>query len=255
MTPWDEELEAAIAAARQAGELALSSQTGIQVEIKADHSPVTPADRECERLIVAALLSRFPADGILGEEGASRAGSSGRRWIVDPIDGTRDYIRGNPLWANLLALEDRGEIVAGVVNLPGLRLLYSAGKGGGAFCNGAPIHPSTKSEIAESVLCFSAFPKMAKLPFQNRFQDWAAKFWAVRGLGGAADAMMVCSGQAEVWMEPGAAPWDFAPLKIIAEESGARYFNFDGGASVYAGNCVICAPGWEHEIKARLELS
>jgi histidinol-phosphatase len=255
MTQWDQELEVAIGAARQAGELALRSQVGIQAEIKSDRSPVTQADRECERLIVTSLLARFPDDGVLGEEGASREGSSGRRWIVDPIDGTRDYVRGNPLWANLLALEDHGEIVVGVVNLPGLGLLYSACKGGGAFCNGKKIHPSTKSEIGDSVLCFSGFPKMEALPFKNQFQAWAEKFWAFRGLGGAADAMMVSSGQAEVWIEPNAAPWDFASLKIIAEESGARYFNFDGGSTIYAGNCVICAPGWEQQMKARLELS
>jgi histidinol phosphatase-like enzyme (inositol monophosphatase family) len=255
MAQWHNELQAAIAAARQAGELALRSQPNIQAEVKSDRSPVTQADRECERLIVTALLKSFPDDGVLGEEGASREGGSGRRWIVDPIDGTRDYVRGNPLWANLLALEDHGEIVAGVVNLPGLGLLYSASKGAGAFCNRIPIKPSSKSEISDSVLCFSAFPKMAKLPFKNQFQNWAANFWAVRGLGGAADAMMVCSGQAELWIEPSAAPWDFAALKIIAEESGARYFNFDGGATIHAGNCVICAPAWEQQIKSLLALS
>ena len=252
MTQWNQELEVAIAAARQAGELALRSQAGIQAEDKADHSPVTAADRECERLIVTALLKSFPDDGVLGEEGASREGKSGRRWIVDPIDGTRDYVRGNPLWANLLALEDHGEIVAGVVNLPGLGQLYSASKGGGAFCNGNTIKPTAKSEISDSVLCFSGFPKMTPLPFKDQFLDWAAKFWAVRGLGGAADAMMVCSGQAEVWIEARAEPWDFAALKIVADESGARYFNFDGGATIYAGNCIICAPGWEQQMRALL---
>ena len=240
-----------MAAARRAGELALGWQAGILAENKADQSPVTPADRECERLIVAALSAEFPEDGLLGEEGASKEGTSGRRWIVDPIDGTRDYLRGNPLWANLLALEDHGEVVLGVVHLPKLGLIYSAQKGGGAFCNGSAIQPSEKSEIGDSVLCFSSFSKMDKLPFRDEFLDWAAQFWAVRGLGGAAEAMMVCSGQAEVWMEPNAAIWDFAALKIVAEESGARYFNFDGGSSIYAGNCVICAPGWEPQMLAR----
>ena len=139
----------------------------------------------------------------------------------------------------------------GVVNLPGLGLLYSASKGGGAFCNGKSIKPTAKSEIGDSVLCFSGFPKMTPLPFKDQFLDWASKFWAVRGLGGAADAMMVCSGQAEVWIEAKAEPWDFAALKIVAEESGARYFNFDGGSTIYAGNCVICAPGWEQQMLAR----
>ena len=252
MTHWNRELEVAVGVARRAGELALAWQAGIEAESKSDHSPVTAADRECERLIVETLVAEFPADGLLGEEGASKTGTSRRRWIIDPIDGTRDYVRGNPLFANLLALEDQGEVVVGVVNLPGLGSLYSAQKGGGAFCNGTPIRPSEKSEIGDSVLCFSGFPKMRKMPSHDTFLEWAAQFWAVRGLGGAADAMMVCSGQAEIWIEPSAAPWDFAALKIMAEESGASYFNFDGGSTIDAGNCVICAPGWEPHMRARL---
>src|SRR5271166_2233445 len=186
MSHWSHELEVATEAARKAAELALRYQPGIVAEQKPDNSPVTQADRECERLIARILTDAFPDDGLLGEEGACADSRSGRRWIVDPIDGTRDYVRGNPLWANLLALEDHGEIVAGVVNLPGLRQLYSARKGGGAFCNGKGIRPTAKSEISDSVLCFSGFPKMSPLPFKDQFLDWAAKFWAVRGLGGAA---------------------------------------------------------------------
>jgi fructose-1,6-bisphosphatase/inositol monophosphatase family enzyme len=78
------------------------------------------------------------------------------------------------------------------------------------------------------------------------------RFWSLRGLGGAPDAMLVASGQAEVWIEPSAATWDFAPLKVILEEAGARYFNFDGGSSIYAGNCIACAPGIEAEVRRML---
>jgi fructose-1,6-bisphosphatase/inositol monophosphatase family enzyme len=76
-----------------------------------------------------------------------------------------------------------------------------------------------------------------------------ARFWSVRGLGGAPDAMMIAAGQAEIWIEPIAAPWDFAPVKVIVEEAGARFLNLDGGSSIYAGNCVVCAPGVEHEVR------
>ena len=86
---------------------------------------------------------------------------------------------------------------------------------------------------------------MAKSPFRAQLLDWMARFWAVRGLGGAPDAMMVASGQAEVWIEPSASPWDFAPLKMILEEAGARYLNVDGGSTIYAGNGIGCAPGLE----------
>jgi histidinol phosphatase-like enzyme (inositol monophosphatase family) len=248
------ELEVAEDAARRAAELALGYQRGIIAETKPDDSPVTAADREGERLIAGILNEAFPDDGLLGEEGTRAESRSGRRWIIDPIDGTRDYVRGNPLWANLIALEDRGEIVAGVVNLPMLGSLYTSGREGGAFRNGARIHASSKSSVEESVLCFNGFNKIDAAPFRGHLFDWMARCWAMRGLGGTPDAMMVAAGQAEIWIEPSASPWDFAALKIILEEAGARYLNLDGGASIYAGNCVACAPGLELEVRRMLGL-
>jgi histidinol-phosphatase len=246
---WSRELEVAITAAKKAAELALESQPNIIAETKPDRSPVTQADRECERMIARLLSDAFPEDGILGEEGARADSRSGRRWIIDPIDGTRDYVRGNPLWANLIALEAEGDVAVGVVNLPILGKLCSASRGGGAHCNGARVRPSSKTSVEESVLCVNGYDKMAKLPFRDRMLDWMERFWAVRGLGGAADAMMVASGQAEIWIEPVASPWDFAPLKVILEEAGACYLNIDGGSSIYAGNAIGCAPGLEPEVR------
>lgn len=239
-------------AARKAAELALRLQPGIVAETKADKSPVTQADRECERLIAGMLNAAFPGDGLLGEEGAQAESTNGRRWIVDPIDGTRDYVRGNPLWANLIALEADGEIVAGVVNLPLLGRLYAASRGGGARCNDSPIHASSKKLVEESVMCFNRFDKLDPFHAPDKFIEWLGRFWSLRGLGGAPDAMLVASGQAEVWIEPSAATWDFAPLKVILEEAGARYLNFDGGSSIYAGNCIACAPGLEAEVRRML---
>jgi histidinol-phosphatase len=249
MSHWSHELEVATQAVKQAAELALHCQPGIVAERKPDNSPVTEADRECERLIARILTEAFPDDGLLGEEGARAESRSGRRWIIDPIDGTRDYVRGNPLWANLIALEEADEVVAGVVNLPGLGFTYTASRGSGAFRNGSPIHASSKTSIDESVLCFNGFDKLDRFPSRDELLDWMAQFWSVRGLGGAPDAMMVAVGQADIWIEPSASPWDFAPLKVILEEAGARYLNFDGGSSIYAGNCIGCAPGMEHEVR------
>lgn len=253
-TAWAKELDVAVQAARKAAEVALRLQPGITAESKADLSPVTAADRECERLISGMLSDAFPDDGLLGEEGARSESKSGRRWIIDPIDGTRDYLRGNPLWANLIALEMGGEVVLGVVNLPILGYLYTASRGGGAHRNGASIHASSKKTVEESVLCFNEFNRLDGVSFKAQIMDWAARFWSVRGLGGAPDAMMVASGQAEVWLEPRAASWDFAPLKVIAEEAGAKFFNLDGGGSIHAGNGVVCAPGLESEVRKLLGL-
>jgi histidinol-phosphatase len=251
---WSKELEVAADAARKAAEMALRYQPDIVAETKPDNSPVTQADRECERMISRLLSDAFPEDGVLGEEGARSDSRSGRRWIIDPIDGTRDYVRGNPLWANLIALEAEGGVAVGVVNLPVLGKLYSASRGGGAHCNGSRIHASSKTSVDESVVCVNGFDRMANWPFRGRLLDWIERFWAVRGLGGAADAMMVASGQAEVWIEPVASPWDFAPLKVILEEAGARYLNMDGGSSIYAGNAIGCAPGLEQEVRRFLGL-
>jgi histidinol-phosphatase len=251
---WMKELEVAVEAARKAAEVALRLQPGITSESKADHSPVTPADRECERLIAGILSDAFPDDGILGEEGARSESRSGRRWIIDPIDGTRDYLRGNPLWANLIALEVGDKVRVGVVNLPVLGNLYVASHQGGAYRDNSPIHVSSKKTVEESVLCYSQFNLPELLPFKGQLQDWMARFWAVRDLGGAPDAMMVAAGNAEIWLEPRAATWDFAPLKIIVEEAGGMFNNFDGGSSIHAGNAIVFTPGLEREVKRLLRL-
>src|ERR1700730_4716375 len=160
MDDWSRELEVAIQAVKQAAELALRYQPGIVSEQKPDNSPVTVADRECERLIARILKDAFPDDGLLGEEGARAESRSGRRWIVDPIDGTRDYVRGNPLWANLIALESNGEVVVGVVNLPVLGNLYTATRGSGAHRDGTAIRVSSKKTIEEAVLFMNEFRRL-----------------------------------------------------------------------------------------------
>jgi fructose-1,6-bisphosphatase/inositol monophosphatase family enzyme len=254
MPNWDRELEVAIAASREAADIALSMQAGIASEAKADGSPVTDADRKCEAVIAAALLDAFPGDGLLGEEGANAESRTGRRWIIDPIDGTRDYVRGNPLWCNLIGLEAGGEIVAGVANVPALGLLCFASRGGGAFRNDARIRASAKSSFAESVLCLNGVNRLDRLPFRNALLECLPEFWAVRSLGGAPDALLVASGQADFWIEPVAAAWDLAPLQIILEEAGARCSSFDGRRTIYAGNFVAYAPTLETSVAKLLSL-
>lgn len=246
----ERELELARSLAERAGEVALTYQKkGVSVETKADASPVTVADRECERLISAALEEAFPDDGLLGEEGCDKASRSGRRWIIDPIDGTCDYVRGNRMWGVLLALEAGGEVVAGICRFPALEETYSAARGRGAYLNDTRIRVSAISEPAQAVLCLNDLHIFNQCPFAAGLLDWMAQFWIVRNMGGCPDAMLVASGKAEAWIEPRAKPWDLAPAKIITEEAGGRFFNFDGGGSIYGGNCVTCAPGLEAELR------
>ena len=243
METWDKELEVALAASRLAAGLAARMQPGIAAVAKSDGSPVTEADRQCEALIAGTITAAFPGDGLLGEEGAARESRNGRRWIIDPIDGTRDYVRGIPLWANLIGLEVDGEVVAGVVNLPALGSIYTAARGAGAFSNGARLRASARTRFDEAVACINGLNRIDRLPFRERLLRDLPDFWSVRCLGGASDAMLVASGQADLWIEPSAAPWDLAPLKIIIEEAGGCFFTFDGRSTIYAGHCVACAPG------------
>jgi histidinol-phosphatase len=250
MIDLQKELETGRSIARRAGEIALRYyRTGIAFESKPDDSPVTRADRECEQFIAGELERAFPDDGLLGEEGARKPSRSGRRWIVDPIDGTRDFVRGNPVWANLIGLEADGEVVAGFACMPALGELFAASRGGGAFVNDQRMRASSISAISQAVLCFDSLNSAAHQPFGGRLLAWMQPFWAVRSMGGCLDAMMVSRGHAEIWIETGGKPWDFAPLKIIAEEAGARFFDFKGKPTIYGGNCVVCAPALEQAVR------
>lgn len=238
------ELELAERLARQAAELALAHRKrGLTAESKLDLSPVTAADRACEQLIAAAVQETFPQDGLVGEEGARKPPSSGRQWIIDPIDGTVDYLRGIPTWSVLIGLEDSQGVAVGVCYLAEQDEMYAASRGAGAFLNGKRLCASAISDPGEALLCVNALHKMQEFAWAGRLLEWMRRFRAVRSFGGCQDAMLVASGRADVWIEPHASEWDLAPLKIIAEEAGALFSNFDGGASIYGGNCVIAAPG------------
>src|SRR5437660_740692 len=141
---WRSRYDVAIEAAQQAGQLALQYfDRDIAIEWKADDSPVTIADRNAETLLRTTLLGRFPQDGFLGEESGDTPGSSGYRWIIDPIDGTRSFVRGIPIWAVLVGLEYRGELIAGVCRLPAMNQTYRALRGDGAFRDDRRLHVST----------------------------------------------------------------------------------------------------------------
>ena len=243
---FEREVEAAKLMAQEAGSLALDFQRrGVTAELKSDESPVTAADRACEKLIVDYITREFPGDGVLGEEGANRDSGNGRKWIIDPIDGTKDYVRGIPLWAVLIGLEQDGEIVAATAYSPRQGLLLWAGRGSGAWANGSRLKVSDKSDPGQAVLSFNGFNKAGVNRFSNRLMPWVQRFWAVRSLGGALDAMLLAQGQADVWIEPNAKSWDLAPLKLLVEEAGGKFNSLDGENTIYGGSAYACAPGME----------
>jgi len=235
------EIEVAQSAAKTAAKLAMMHQkAGVCAEMKADRSPVTIADRECEQLIAATLESAFPDNGILGEEGAQKESRSGRRWIIDPIDGTRDFVRGNFLWSVLIGLEQDSEVVAGVVHLPMLDQTCWAVKNRGAFRNDTKLRVSSIADPGQAVVC------------ANPDLRWTRKAWAQRWLGGTPDAILVAAGEADLWIEPRVAAWDLAAVKVILEEAGAVFIDFSGASTIYGGSAAACTPGLEQEMRAFL---
>lgn len=239
-------MQVARSAAMHAGDLAVGYQSQeLKPEAKPDLSPVTIADRECEKLLVSEILSAFPDDGVLGEEGSQRASSNGRKWIVDPIDGTRDFVRGLPFWAVLIGLEVDGEVVVGVTHMAAQKRMYHAVKGAGAFCNDRRISVSGIDGASNALACINGLNNVSEFPWAPRLISWMDQFWAVRSVGGCMDAMLLASGHADLWLEAHAQAWDLAAIKLILEEAGARFQNFDGGNSIYGGNGMAYVPSLE----------
>jgi len=240
---FEREIEVARTAALKAGELVLQYQShGVTPETKPDLSPVTIADRESERLISSLLSEAFPEDGLLGEEGGRKVPTSGRRWIIDPIDGTRDFLRGLPGWAVLIALETENGVDAGVCHFPALNVTYHAARGAGAWRDDTRIRVSRIDDLAQAVLLVSELNEMSGLPFAPRLLEWTKKLWLVHSYSSCQDGLYVASGRAEVSLQASGKAWDFAAPRIVAEEAGAVFFNFDGRATIYGGNGVIAVP-------------
>lgn len=241
---YQRELEFARRIATMAGENARRIRAqGIRTETKPDASPVTNADRENERIIRDAVELEFPFDGIVGEEGAGKAGSSGRRWIIDPIDGTRDFVRGNRFWCVLIALEETDESLVGVAHFPLLNETYWASHGGGAYCNEERLQVSAVASIGESVFSPNGLHLPAALPHLSRVMELMQRSWSVRSYGGALDACLVAAGKVEIWFEPKVEIWDVAPLKLIVEEAGGLFFAMDGSRRIDRHTAIACVPG------------
>ena len=250
MSLFEQELHYARIAARKAADNALKIQrAGVTAETKSDLSPVTIADKQGEQIISGILADAFPNDAILGEEGSSKTGSSGRRWIIDPIDGTRDFVRRNLLWCVLIGLEAETEVKAGVAYFPMLGLMFQAGRGLGAYVNDSRMKCSTIESIESSAIMVNVGNKIVHRPDVAKWNEFIGRFWSFRCLGGALDAMTVAQGQAELWIEPAAQSWDFAPMQIIAEESGARFFTLEGTRTIHGHSGVVCAPGIESQVR------
>lgn len=251
------DLDLALSTARQAVEAAASAalahfRTGFRVELKPDRSPVTIADREAEAAVLAIIQGAFPEHSILGEETGEHAGDFVTRWIVDPLDGTRGFARGESWWGPLVALEHRGEVIAGAMALPVLREVFFAAKGRGAWHTiggGTPLrlHVSGIGRWEDATLSMGEPRVLLAPPFLEPVASLAATCARTRCHGDLAGFAMVLNGQAEAWIEAGVQIWDIAPMKILLEEAGGVFTDLDGSPTIASGHCVASnGPVHEH---------
>jgi histidinol-phosphatase len=235
--------DVAIAAAQAGGRAALAHfrRPDLQVEWKADESPVTVADREAEAACKSMILKNFPNDAWLGEEtGASgEESSNGRRWIVDPIDGTRNFVRGVPLWATLVACEENDQVVAAAVFIPALNEMYDAVLGGGARCNGTTIKVSEINSLDQALFCYESPAWFSKNNMDKVFAALNNHTALQRGLCDAYGHMLVASGRAEIVVEPQLSVWDVAATSLVVNEAGGRFSDLAGTPSIRSGNAVV----------------
>jgi histidinol-phosphatase len=225
-------------AARAAGRIALKYfRGGFEVAKKPDDTPVTQADREAEQAIVEILGRAFPDSGVLGEEFGGR-GTKEVRWIIDPIDGTKNFVRGIGIWATLIALEERGEVTLGVIHNPVTAELYTARRGAGAFLNGERIRVSDVAELGRAFFLHAGLSIVRKAGHWDGFARLIDATDRQRGFGDFMGYGLVAEGKAEVYAELDLKPWDLAAPKILVEEAGGRFTDFAGRPTIYTGTAL-----------------
>jgi histidinol-phosphatase len=250
-TPRHPTVVAAVEAARAAGEIAMRYyRGGFEVTIKPDQTPVTQADREAEETITAILRRAFPDVGFLGEE-FGQQGPTDRRWIVDPIDGTKNFVRHLPIWAVLIALEEDGEVTTGVVLNPVTGDLFWARRGEGAYANGQRLRVSECAAMKDAFLLHSSLSLLRPTPYWPGFVRLIDATSRTRGFGDYYGYCLVAAGKGEIYAEGDLKPWDAAPMKILVEEAGGRLTDFEGKPDIYTGT-VLATNGLLHDEALRL---
>jgi histidinol-phosphatase len=245
-TDLDRALAAAVEAARAAGEVAMRFyRSGFDVTLKADATPVTQADRGAEQAIREVLGKAFPDVGFLGEEFGA-VGDQRRRWIIDPIDGTKNFIRHVPIWATLIGLEEAGEVTVGVIHNPVTGELLSARRGGGAWRNGERIRASTVADLRGATLLHAGLKLLREAGYWDGFVRLVDATDRQRGFGDYLGYTLVAEGKAEIYAECDLKAWDLAPCKVIVEEAGGRFTDFTGAPTIHGGS-AFATNGRLHE--------
>lgn len=225
-------LEFALDAVWQAGRITLGHfQTRLTAERKADHSPVTVADRQAEERLRELITTYWPDHGVFGEEYGRTVANSPYTWILDPIDGTKSFVAGVPLYANLIALTDGDEALLGVAHFPALGDTLYAVRGGGCFWNGRRAHVSTVDKLSDAILLTSELNHYASR--QPIWQKLVEETYVQRTWGDAYGYFLVATGRAEIMLDPAMALWDCAPLQVIMEEAGGTFTDWKGKPTIH----------------------
>lgn len=245
MTTVRDDMALALNLADQADALTLDrfGAMDLRVDTKPDLTPVTDADRSVEAVLRATLADQRPDDPILGEEYGGTTVFNGRQWVVDPIDGTKNFVRGVPVWATLIALLDDGIPVVGVVSAPAIQRRWWAGDGEGAFLSVAGgerrrITVSSVTDVAAASLSLSSLDGWAKLGLRDRLIDLTDTVWRVRGYGDFWSYCLVAEGAVDIAAEPEVSLWDLAALDILVREAGGIFSSLDGEAGPHGGSAV-----------------
>lgn len=232
-------LDFAVEAARGAGEITLNYfKQKFAAERKSDGSFVTAADREAEKFLRAQIRERFPEDAVLGEEEGETPGASGRRWILDPIDGTFSFVHGVPFYGVLIGLEIDGEATVGVVNIPALDEIVYAARGQGCFWNGQPAHTSATASLEEALMLTTSFRLFEQHNTSAVARELQRQTATSRTWGDCYGYVLVATGRADIMIDPVMNVWDCAPLLPILEEAGGTFTDWRGRRTIRGGNAI-----------------
>ena len=249
---WEAELRFALELADLADELTLSAFRERQVETqrKADGSVVTAADRDTERILRRAIQDRYPDHAVLGEEDGLEGAEDAPRWILDPIDGTTNFVKGNPIFATLIALQAEGREVVGVVSAPALGSRWAGADGGPASHNGAEIRVSDVTELRDAEVAFGGlkyFERAGTLPVVT---ELALRTSRQRGYGDFWQHCLVASGSTDVAVEAEVNLWDLAAVKVVVEAAGGRFTDLDGNPTADGGSAISSNGALHDEVLA-----
>jgi histidinol-phosphatase len=227
-------MEFSVDVAWQAGKIVMRYfGTGVSPDWKTDNSPVTIADREAEEIIRKLIVKSFPEDGIVGEEFGNKTSNSGFTWLIDPIDGTKSFVQGVPLFGVLIAREGPNGVDIGCVYLPALDEMVWAGRGHGCWWNGRRARVSEVGELKDSCICFTSPVNFAKNSRKDEWDSLTKASRLVRGWGDCYGHILVATGRAEASFDPIMNPWDCGPLLPIMEEAQGTFTNWNGEATIH----------------------